>query len=110
MKKLLFPAAAIAALAVGGQALAADHQVKMLNMGADGIMVFEPGFVKAAPGDTVTFVAADASHDATAVFGPEGAELWAGAINEGLTVTLDKEGVYIYKCTPHLALGMVGVI
>ena len=34
--------------ALAGPALAADHQVQMLNKGADGVMVFEPAFVQAA--------------------------------------------------------------
>lgn len=36
-----------------GTTRAADHVVKMLNVGKDGSMVFEPAFVKAAVGDTV---------------------------------------------------------
>ena len=31
-------------------------------------------------------------------------------MNENTVVTLDKEGVYIYKCTPHNVMGMAGVI
>ena len=32
---------------------AANHEVRMLNSGAEGFMVFEPAIVKAAVGDTV---------------------------------------------------------
>ena len=35
------------------------HEVKMLNSGADGIMVFEPAVIKISKGDTVNFVATD---------------------------------------------------
>jgi pseudoazurin len=93
--------------------LAADHEVKMLNRGSDGeIMVFEPAFLKVAPGDTVTFVAADKAHNTESVLGmiPDGAEAWKGKINEEVTVTLDVEGIYGVKCTPHYGLGMVGLI
>ena len=38
----------------GSQVFAADHVVKMLNNGADGMMVFEPGYLNVVPGDTVT--------------------------------------------------------
>ena len=31
-------------------------------------------------------------------------------INENISVTLNEEGVYVYQCTPHLILGMIGVI
>ena len=37
-----------ASLAFAGAAIAADHQVQMLNKGSDGeLMVFEPAFLKA---------------------------------------------------------------
>ena len=31
-------------------------------------------------------------------------------MGKDVTVTIDKEGIYLYKCNPHLVLGMVGVI
>lgn len=90
--------------------MAAEHVVEMKSSGADGAMVFEPGFVKAQPGDTVKFVLVDPAHNSVSVEVPEGAEGWQGAMNEGMTVTLNEEGVYVYKCTPHAALNMAGVI
>lgn len=90
--------------------MAAEHVVEMKNSGADGAMVFEPGFVKAQPGDTVKFVLVDPAHNSVSVEVPEAAEGWQGAMNEGMTVTLNEEGVYVYKCTPHAALNMAGVI
>ncbi|MCD1649411.1 pseudoazurin [Marinobacter sp. EhC06] len=101
---------AIALTLVSGFAMAAEHVVEMKNSGADGAMVFEPGFVKAEPGDTVKFVLVDPAHNSVSVEVPEGAEGWQGAMNEGITVTLNEEGVYVYKCTPHAALNMAGVI
>lgn len=100
-----------AALTVGG-AQAADHQVQMLNKGEKGSMVFQPDLVIAAPGDTVTFIPTDKSHDAESIKGmiPEGATPFKGKMNEQITVTIDKEGVYGVKCTPHYGMGMVALI
>lgn len=95
---------------VSSGALAAEHVIEMKNSGKDGSMVFEPGFVKAEPGDTVKFVLTDQAHNSASVEVPEGAEGWDGAMNEEITVTLDEEGVYVFKCTPHAALNMAGVI
>ncbi|SNB54394.1 pseudoazurin [Marinobacter sp. es.042] len=102
--------AAVGLALISGVAMAAEHVVEMKNSGADGAMVFEPGFVKAEPGDTVKFVLVDPAHNSASVEVPEGAEGWQGAMNEGITVTLNEEGVYVYKCTPHAALNMAGVI
>lgn len=102
--------AAVALTLASSMVMAAEHVVEMKNSGADGAMVFEPGFVKAQPGDTVKFVLVDPAHNSVSVEVPEGAEGWQGAMNESITVTLDEEGVYVYKCTPHAALNMVGII
>lgn len=109
--KQLAAAALLAMVAV--PAYAAEHQVKMLNKGADGeAMVFEPSFLRVQPGDTVTFVPTDKSHQVDAVKEglPDGAEEFKGKLNEQVTVTLTVPGAYPIKCIPHLGLGMVGLI
>ena len=106
-------AATLTALLTTGATYAADHQVKMLNKGQNGgVMVFEPDFIKAAPGDTVTFVPTDKGHDAASVEGmlPEGAQPFKGEMSKPITVTVDKEGVYGVKCVPHFGMGMVALI
>ena len=41
---------------------------------------------------------------------PSGADSWAGMLSQDISVTLDKEGVYVYQCDPHVMMAMVGVI
>lgn len=93
-------------------AFSAEHEIKMLNFGSEGGMVFEPGFLKVNVGDKVNFVANDISHNSESVEGliPSGATGWKGDLNENVSVVIDEEGVYVYQCTPHIILGMVGVI
>jgi pseudoazurin len=111
MIRPLILAASFAALVIGS-AQAADHEVQMLNKGEMGAMVFQPDFIQAAVGDTVTFVPTDKGHDAESIKGmiPEGAKPFKGKMNEKITVTLDAEGVYGIKCTPHYGMGMVALI
>jgi len=112
MKKIFSISTCVVALMLAGAANAADHQVQMLNKGEKGSMVFVPDYIVAAPGDTVTFIPTDKSHDAESVKGmiPEGAQPFKGKINQEITVTLEKEGVYGVKCTPHYGMGMVALI
>lgn len=112
MKKRIAIMALGAVMAMAGAAGAAEFEVKMLNKGEKGAMVFEPDFVRAAPGDTVRFVPTDKGHNAESVKGmlPEGAEAFKGKFNEEIVITLDKEGVYGIKCAPHYAMGMVALI
>ncbi len=109
-KSIVGAAAVILALAL--PAAAADFEVHMLNKGAEGAMVFEPAFLKVAPGDTVTFIPTDKGHNVETIKGmtPDGAEAFKSKMNETYKVTFDKAGAYGLKCTPHLGMGMVGVV
>jgi len=94
-------------------ALSAEIEVKMLNKGSDGqAMVFEPATVKAAVGDVITFIPVDKGHDAAAVKDmiPEGVSEFKGKMNEAVKLTVEKEGAYVVKCTPHLGMGMVALV
>lgn len=93
-------------------ALAANHEVQMLNRGETGMMVFEPAYLDIAAGDSVTFVPTDRGHNAESINGmtPDGAAPFKGPMNKPITVTFETEGVYGYKCMPHYPMGMVGVI
>lgn len=102
----------LASLVVYAPAFAEMHEVKMLNRNASGPMVYEPDFLQIAPGDTVKFIKTTSGHNAATVEGmvPEGYEGFLGKINEEIEVTLDKEGFYGIKCSPHYGMGMVMVI
>ena len=65
-----------------------------------------------APGDTVTFVAADKGHNAEVISSmmPAGAAPFKGKMSQTFTVKFSKPGVYGYKCLPHYGLGMVGAV
>jgi pseudoazurin len=93
-------------------AFAAEHTVQMKNSGVDGIMVFEPGFLKVAVGDTVHFEPTDPGHNSESVAGliPTGATPWKSDFGKKLSVKIDKNGVYVYECLPHSMLAMGGVI
>lgn len=103
---------AAALLAIALPAGAAEFEVKMLNKGAEGAMVFEPSLLKIAPGDSVKFLAADKMHNAESIAGliPEGAKKFAGKMNEDITVTFEQPGIYGIKCLPHYGMGMVAMI
>ena len=91
---------------------AANYDVKMLNQGSTGVMVFEPAVLKINVGDTVTFKSIDAAHNSASIPGmiPAGASPWSGELSQDLTVSFDVAGIYGYQCTPHSMMAMVGVI
>ncbi|BBU57196.1 pseudoazurin [Mameliella alba] len=113
MLKTLTLAASLALTA--GLAHASDgavHEIQMLNKGADGAMVFEPAFVQADPGDVIRFVPTDKGHNVEAIDGmlPEGVKGFKSKFNKPFDLSVEAEGVYGVKCTPHYAMGMVALI
>lgn len=87
-------------------------EIQMKNKGAAGMMVFEPSYVVAQPGDVVRFVPTDPGHNAETIAGmiPAGAQPAAGAINKVLEYKVAKPGLYGFECRPHFGLGMVALV
>ncbi len=100
----------LVAIFVGTAAHTAEYRVEMRNIGKDGAMVFEPPYLRVNVGDTVHFIAMDQGHNSASYLTPKGAKGWAGERNKDVTATIDKEGIYIYRCEPHTYMGMTGVI
>ncbi|MBB3987777.1 pseudoazurin [Sagittula marina] len=111
MKLNMIAAAALMALAPVS-AMAETIEVKMLNKGEAGVMVFEPRFVSAEVGDTVVFLPVDKGHNAETIKGmvPEGQESFKGKMNKEVSVEVTTEGMIGVECKPHAGMGMVMVI
>lgn len=115
---LLQAGAAAATLTIAAPRLARAqtvHEIQMLNQDPDNPrlrMVFSPRILVAQPGDMVKYVAVDRAHNTQSTQGmlPAGVEGWNGRVNEEVELTLESPGFYGYQCTPHLTLGMVGLI
>lgn len=92
---------------------AATHEILMLNKGSNGeVMVFEPAFLKVNKGDSVKFVPKDKGHSVESFKGglPSGVKDWKGGLNKEITIKMDVEGVHVFKCLPHYAMGMIGAV
>ena len=96
---------AVLMLGLSNAALAEDHSVTARSTH------FDPVAIKIAPGDSVTW-SNMSGHNTHFEKGniPEGVEPWKTDIGADVSHTFDTEGVYLYKCDPHFALGMVGAI
>lgn len=110
MKRILKVTVLALVATVSLKAQAATHEIKMLNFGKEGVMVFEPSYLKANKGDTIKFIPKDPSHDVASVAVPKGAKAFKGTVDKPVTTTVTEEGVYLYECNSHVAMAMVGVI
>ncbi|WP_088189822.1 pseudoazurin [Sphingobium sp. Z007] len=91
---------------------AKDIIIEMKNNGIDGVMVFEPSYIKARPGDRIIFKPTDKGHNAETIpaFYPKGATPLRGAINKEIVFTTKLQGLYGIRCLPHFGMGMIALI
>jgi pseudoazurin len=108
----------IAAFVVGAfaahAASAAEVTIEMLNRdkAANLSQAFSPILVKVNKGDTVKWKATNPGHNVAFVQGgvPAGVALFTSPMNKDASYKFDKPGLYLYKCTPHFGMGMVGLV
>ena len=93
---------------------ASDMTIQMLNKDIDSKKrnIYSPALIQIELGDTVKWVATDRGHNVEFVRGavPEGVKPFRSALGKDVSYTFSTPGAYVYKCTPHYGLGMVGII
>ena len=93
---------------------ASDMTIQMLNkdIGSKKRNIYSPALIQIELGDTVKWVATDRGHNVEFVRGavPEGVKPFRSALGKDVSYTFSTPGAYVYKCTPHYGLGMVGII
>lgn len=108
-------ACALFLMGAATQAAAETFTVKMVSYDktiSDKSMYFDPPLLHVQLGDTVIFEPTQTGHNTASKKGmlPDGAEKWNSAIDEQFEVTFNTNGTYGYICSPHYAVGMIGMI
>ena len=91
---------------------AADMEVEMLNRRDDGAkMVYSEDIVRIDVGDTITWTPTTKGHNVHFIAGPDGWDLpKKSKQNKEVVLTFDTPGIYLYQCTPHASMGMIGLV
>ena len=114
MRSLWTLGAFLLSLSLAHAAAAAEVVVEMLNRdkATNTTNVFKPALTKVSKGDTVKWVATNPGHNVAFVAGgvPTGVALFTSGFTKEIKYKFDRPGLYLYKCTPHLGLGMVGLV
>ncbi len=112
MIRLLTTLAMLVAMAI--PAVAEDVTLEMWNKDPEDKkrkMVFSEEIVTIEPGQSITWLATDKGHNVQIIAGPEGYELpKKSKLSKDVTLSFDTEGVYVYVCTPHATMGMLGIV
>ena len=86
--------------------------INMLNLREDGErMVYSQDVVNIEVGDTVKWLPKDGGHNVEFVAGPDNFEIPPKSyINREVSIKFDIPGIYLYVCSPHSIMGMIGII
>ena len=92
--------------------LAADTTIEMLNKQGKESMVYSQKIVNVNVGDTVFWKATTKGHNVQFMKGgvPEGVEKFKSKMNKDTQYTFTVPGIYVYLCTPHKSMGMIGFV
>ncbi len=96
-----------------GSAFSADVTIQMLNKNKETKkrMVYSQELVKIDAGKSIEWVATDKGHNVEMLAGPDGYELPKKTkLGDNVTIKFSVPGIYLYQCSPHAAMGMIGIV
>lgn len=104
-QKTLITLSMLGALLTAPLVMAETHTVDARGL------AFMPMVIKIAPGDTVAWDNM-MTHNVEMIEGmiPEGTEAFKSEMSQDFSHTFEKEGIYVYICTPHIGAGMGGAV
>lgn len=85
-------------------------EIDMLNKLGKEKMVFSSKIAKVDLNDKIVWKSASKGHNVEFVEMPEGVKKFKSKINKDATYEFKIPGVYLYQCTPHKAMGMIGIV
>ena len=112
MKNLITLVVAVFAVVfVSSMAYSADMSIDMLNKLGKEKMVYSVDVAEIDAGDTITWLPATKGHNVHFIAGPDGWDLpKKSKNNKEVAITFDTPGIYLYQCTPHASMGMIGLV
>ena len=106
----------IVACFMGGMVLSAKAEekepliIEMLNKRGKDKMLYGQDVARIEVGQTVTWTPKSKGHNVQFVSVPEGVEKVKSKLSKEFSYTFEQEGVYLYVCTPHASMGMIGMV
>ena len=101
---------------MGGMILSAKAEekepliIEMLNKRGKDKMLYGQDVARIEVGQTITWTPDSKGHNVQFVSVPEGVEKVKSKLSKEFSYTFEQEGVYLYVCTPHASMGMIGMV
>ena len=106
----------IVACFMGGMVLSAKAEekeplvIEMLNKRGKEKMLYGQDVARVEVGQTIIWTPESKGHNVQFVSVPEGVEKVKSKLSKEFSYTFEQEGVYLYVCTPHASMGMIGMV
>ena len=97
-------------LFVSSFAHAENHTIDMLNKLGKEKMVYSKKVISIKVNDEVTWKSVDKGHNVEFIGMPKGVSKFKSKISKDANFKFIKPGIYLYQCTPHKAMGMIGLV
>merc|ERR1712070_781902 len=91
-------------------AISENYTVDMLNKLGKERMVYSEKVLSIKVNDEITWKSVDKGHNVEFIGMPKGASKYKSKISKDAKYTFTQPGIYLYQCTPHKAMGMIGLV
>ena len=91
-------------------AIADNYTVEMLNKLGKERMVYSEKVLSIKVNDEITWKSVDKGHNVEFIGMPKGVPKYKSKISKEAKYTFTQPGIYLYQCTPHKAMGMIGLV
>ena len=95
---------------VSSNAIAETFTIEMLNKLGKERMVFSEKVISVKTNDEIFWKSKDKGHNVELIGMPKGAKKYKSKISKDANYKFEKPGIYLYQCTPHKAMGMIGLV
>ena len=95
---------------VSSNAIAETFTIEMLNKLGKERMVYSDKVLSIKINDEVTWKSVDKGHNIEFIGMPKGVTKYKSKISKDASYKFNKPGIYLYQCTPHKAMGMIGLV
>jgi pseudoazurin len=107
LKKLIF---IIIILFYSSMSYAKTVEIDMLNKLGKEKMVYSMKVAKLDLNDKIIWKHVSKGHNVEFIGMPKGVKKFKSKINKKAEYEFKKSGIYLYQCTPHKAMGMIGIV
>ena len=85
-------------------------EIDMLNKLGKETMLYSVKLAEVDVNDKIIWKSTTKGHNVEFVVMPKGVKKFKSKINKDATYEFKVPGIYLYQCTPHKAMGMIGIV